>query len=104
MNCAKRTRLSWSWRGWQCQPQTLRRRAGDRREFWSELYSTLATECGYTPEEIRSMTLHDVDRITRGWNKAPPPRMLLMAIGAALGIKFQQAKPEKPKYMTADEA
>jgi len=73
-------------------------------EFWSELYSTLATECGYTPEEIRSMTLHDVDRITKGWNKAPPPRMLLMAIGAALGIKFQPTKLDKPKYMTADEA
>jgi hypothetical protein len=31
----------------------------------------------------------------------PPPRMLLMAIGSALGIKFQKPAIEKPKYITS---
>ncbi len=49
------------------------------------------------------MTLHDVDRIFKGWQKTPSPRMMLMAIGSALGIKYQPPKSET-KHMTAEEA
>ncbi len=50
------------------------------------------------------MTLHDVDRIYKGWAKMPPLRIAVMQIGAALGVKFPSLQPEKSKYMTAEEA
>lgn len=52
------------------------------------------------------MTLHDVDRIYKGWAKLPPLRLLVMQIGAALGVKYNLPKPtpiEKSQYMTADD-
>ncbi len=72
-------------------------------EFWTDLFSTLATECGYTPEQIREMTLHDVDRIFKGWTKFPPLRVLVGGIGAALGIDYRQTKSENSNYMTAEQ-
>jgi len=61
----------------------------------------LQTECGYTPSEIDQMTLLDVQRLARYWRDNPPLTVLVKIIAASLGVKFD--KPDKSKYMSADE-
>jgi hypothetical protein len=62
------------------------------------------SECGYTPMEIRAMTLHDVGMLFRYWRKSPPTGALTLAIAVSLGMKPPSEKPaEEKKYMTADE-
>ncbi len=65
------------------------------------MYGRLATECGYTPDQIRSMTLQDVDRIFKHWSRHPPSGIMLRAIGKALGIEYS-APTDKSQHMTAE--
>ena len=56
-----------------------------------------------TPGEIRELTLDDVNRIFRHWQRFPPVRLLV-----ALAIDFKFPPPEDGedagnKYMTADD-
>lgn len=64
----------------------------------------LQSECGYTPSEIREMTIFDIQRLTRHWRKHPPLRVLVQAVAASLGVKFDPPTADKAKqHMTADE-
>ena len=51
------------------------------------------------------MTLHDVGRISRHWQKNPPLRTLVAACAAALGVKLENliGDSNKPKPMTYEE-
>lgn len=65
----------------------------------------LQTECGYTPDEIRAMTLLDVQRLSSHWSKHPPLRMLVSLCASSLGVKLpaMEAAKTKRQYMTAEE-
>lgn len=49
------------------------------------------------------MTLADVRRLHKHWEKFPPLRVLVAACGAALGVKLPSAE-DAPAPMTAQEA
>jgi|SRR6202035_4949820 len=55
--------------------------------FWPELFRFLAAEFGYTPAEIRAMTLHDVHLLTATADATPSLRMWCASIAMAIGIK-----------------
>jgi hypothetical protein len=61
----------------------------------------LQTECGNTPNEIRDMTLLDIQRLSRYWKKHPPLTVLVAGCAAALGITF--AKSEEKNYIQSPE-
>ena len=64
----------------------------------------LESECGFTPTEIRDMTLFDVQRLTHHWRRQPPLRTLVACCAAALGVKLPITESEsKKRYMTAEE-
>ena len=72
--------------------------------MFEDIFGVLQTECGYTPDEIREMTLFDVQRLTNHWRWSPPLRVLVAACAAALGVKIGASeKPDPSKYMTADQ-
>lgn len=48
----------------------------------------LGVDCGYTPAEIRQMTLHDVRRINNHFKRQPSLRALFIAYTTARGIKW----------------
>ncbi len=68
------------------------------------MYGTLQTDCGYTPKEIRAMTLFDVQRLISHWQQQPPLRVLVSAVAISLGIKLPESQSAKPSYMTEAEA
>jgi len=72
--------------------------------FWAELFSEMATECHFTPTQVREMTLHDVGMIYQGWRTKPPLRALVHAIAIAMGMKPPEDEAKPKRYMTADEA
>lgn len=63
----------------------------------------LGVECGYTPAEIRQMTMIDVRRIFDHFKRTPPLRTLVAACAKALGIEFPDPDAPKPQYMDADD-
>lgn len=63
----------------------------------------LGSECGYTPTEIRAMTLSDVGLIFEHWKRFPPLRWWVAGCAQALGVKFEPPE-SKPKPMTYEEA
>ncbi len=66
-----------------------------------ELFGRLQTDCGYTPDQIREMTLPDIGRLMKHWSKYPPLRDL---VAMAIEFEIPTDKPEEnPKYMTADD-
>lgn len=70
-----------------------------------DLFGPLQTECGYTPDEIRAMTLDDVQRLYKHWEKHPPLRALVASVAHSLGVKLPQSdQPNKALHMNADEA
>lgn len=40
------------------------------------MFGAFATECGYTPAEIRELTLADVERQSRYWKRNPPLHLI----------------------------
>jgi hypothetical protein len=66
------------------------------------LFGALQARCGYTPAQIRKMTLDDVSRLFAFWRKYPPLDVLF---GAVHGFKPpEDGPPTESKYMTADDA
>jgi hypothetical protein len=63
------------------------------------LFGRLQTDCGYTPEEIRLMTMADVHRLMKYWAKYPPVRDL---VASFVGFEMPTDDPA-PKPMTAEE-
>lgn len=66
------------------------------------MYGKLATECGYTPAEIGQMTLFDLARLNRFWQKNPPLVVMVRTIASALGVEIKEQ--EQPAYITEQEA
>lgn len=64
------------------------------------MFGRLSTDCGYTPEQVRELTLDDVGRIFRHWARFPPVRDL---VAAYIGFEVKPDEPEATKYMTADD-
>lgn len=60
------------------------------------IYGRLATGCGYTYPQIAAMTVFDVTRQFKYWNKKPPTHEM---VAAYLGFG-EKAEAEKPEYMT----
>lgn len=60
------------------------------------------TDCGFTPEQVRAMTLQDVHRLTKYWERFPPLRML-----CAQYIGFKPVDPfartDPSRYTSAEE-
>ncbi len=50
----------------------------------------MATDCGFTPAQVREMTLWDVGRIHAGWRRFPPARVFMAALA---GFKPQDEQP-----------
>lgn len=65
------------------------------------LFGRLQTECGYTPDEIRAMTLDDVERLSRYWQQHPPLQQLLHAIAIWAGAVKPPAAPQSGRPMPA---
>ena len=63
----------------------------------------LGSECGFAPEVVRRMTLHDVRRISNHWKRYPPLRMLVSSCARALGVELPDPNASERKYLTADE-
>jgi hypothetical protein len=63
------------------------------------LFRTLAIDFGYTPAEIRAMTLHDVRLLTAASEYMPSLRMWVAAIAMAIGIE-----PPDPVIAAAESA
>jgi hypothetical protein len=69
------------------------------------LFGVLQAECGYTPAEIRAMTLHDVKRLNAHWRKHPPLRVLVSLVAASLGVKLPEiSETSTASHLTGDEA
>jgi hypothetical protein len=49
------------------------------------------------------MTLRDVNRIYKRWERFPPLPVLVAGIGKALGLEFDFDKPPAPSPMTEKE-
>jgi hypothetical protein len=64
-----------------------------------ELFGRLQTDCGYTPAQIRELTLDDVNRLFSHWGKYPPVRDL---VAVAVGFDIPTDEPEM-QPMTAEE-
>lgn len=73
--------------------------------MFEEIFGTLQTECGYTPNEINEMTLLDVQRLSNHWRRSPPVTVLLRYALAAMGVALPDANKttNKNKYLTAEE-
>lgn len=71
--------------------------------FWSDLFGSLAADCGFSPAQVREMTLHDVYRIRAHFADRPSLRTLAEEIAAALGVKFERPDAER-KPMSYHEA
>ena len=52
----------------------------DKRLDWSTLYARLMTACGFTPDELDAMPMHDVLALLRSWRNAPPTHEILAAV------------------------
>lgn len=65
------------------------------------MFGRLQTECGYTPDEIRAMTLFDVERLSRFWQQQPPVRDLLHAIAVWAGAVKPPAARKSKKQASA---
>lgn len=64
------------------------------------MFGRLVTDGGLTFDEIRAMTLSDVERLFSHWNKFPPVRILVAAF-----VGFKPDDPEDgKKYVTTEEA
>ena len=64
-----------------------------------ELFGRLQTDGGYSPEQIRAMTLPDVNRLLKYWGKYPPLRDL---VAGFVGFEIPSDEP-LPQAMTAEE-
>lgn len=73
--------------------------------MFEEIFGSLQTECGYTPDEINAMTLLDVQRLSNHWRRNPPLRTLVALCAAALGVKVSDitVKTDESKYLSAEE-
>ena len=61
------------------------------------------TECGYTPTEVREVSLLDYQSLVNHWRWQPPLRVLVAMCAVALGIKLPE-KPDPKNHMTTEEA
>lgn len=61
----------------------------------------MQTDCGYTPAQIREMTLIDVNRLFSHWAKFPPVRDLVAAF-VGFEIPTEPTEERSKEYMTAD--
>lgn len=68
--------------------------------FFEEIFGTLGTDCGYSPEEIRAMTLLDVSRLFNHWKRFPSVRTL---VAGFMGFEPKSPWPDTSKHLTADE-
>lgn len=64
----------------------------------------LHNECGFTPLQVREMTLFDIERLNRHWEKVPPLRLIVMGVAKSLGVEFNltQGKPKEPTAREAE--
>ncbi len=59
------------------------------------MFGRLATAYGYTPAEIREMTLADVEMLSRSWQRQPPVCDLVHALAIWAGaVKPPAASPQ----------
>lgn len=62
---------------------------------------------GYTFDDVRRMTLHDVALAHGYWKRNPPLEVLMAVVAKSLGVEFPEAgkKPDDQsgKYMTEQE-
>jgi hypothetical protein len=72
--------------------------------LFEDIFGALHSECGFTPTQVREMTLHDVQRLTNHWRRSPPLRILVACCAAALGVKLpEMGAPDKSNHLNADE-
>jgi hypothetical protein len=63
------------------------------------VFGRLQTDCGYTPAQIREMTMADLNRLIKYWGKYPPIRDL---VASFVGFEMPTDEPAA-KHMTAEE-
>ena len=63
--------------------------------IWGELYGPFLSS-GISLEEVRRMTLAEIDRQYAHWAIFPPPVIQLHRIGAALGISLPERADSAP--------
>ena len=57
--------------------------------------------CGYTPDEINAMPMHDVLALLRAWQDAPPAHEILLAVHGVKRAAPFTADPQDPSGIGA---
>jgi hypothetical protein len=66
-------------------------------EAIDDIFGSLQTRVGYTPDQIRQMTLWDIFRLHRYWQTTPPLRDIVAAFtGANRPPETPSALPPEP--------
>lgn len=65
------------------------------------MFGLLMADCGFVPDQIRSIEFPDFLRYCSFSAKNPSTRQIVQAIAASLGMEFSDPTP--PRYMTGEE-